>query len=163
MFPQLWDQSGGQPGQVLLRSRLQMCTGLSACCVLSGGEKDPSSKDAEPVAGTPPCDLIPPPKALPLKSSHWGLGFVVNGGREHTSGTQEREAPSPPTVWEWEPGRKTILPFGRVRRGRGAVCPYTAHIFWGQGGSRCSCQAWQEPGSRPALRNAAGHCPSPQR
>lgn len=96
MFPQLWEQSGGQPGQVLLRSRLQMCTGLSACCVLSGGEKDPSSKDAEPVTGTPPCDLIPPQRlCLLIISLGVGLRREWGGGNTHQELRRERPRAHP--------------------------------------------------------------------
>lgn len=46
--------------------------------------------------------------------------------------------------------------------GRQPSVPTAARVSWGPCRSRCSCRAWQEPGSGPALWNAAGHCPSPR-
>lgn len=75
-----------------------------------------------------------------------------------TAGTEERRDPKSGSRSQAGSSPRRVRP-RRPRGGEEAVCPAPARIFRGQCGSRCSCQAWQEPGSRPASAWECGRAP----
>lgn len=127
-----------------------------------------SYEDANPVLGIHPHDLITP-QTLLLHTIPLGVGLQHEfGGWGHmhlvhsrSLGMRGQDPPAPGPERGWKLG----LPLSRQRCSGGGdgqpSVPTAARVFWGPCGSRCSCWAWQEPGSGPVLRNAAGHCPSP--
>lgn len=146
--------------------RLLGCTRRPSCRVLTC----PSNKGANPVLGLHPRDLAasPRPRLLTQPRVRAGGGRGGWASKQELGGTQHcfrsrKAAQSPGAdpasgVAARQPALRLSAASGalRGRRSRLSSPQPRFPVFRGQCGSRCSCQAWREPGSGPTLRNAAG-------